>query len=126
MWETPGEGEPSMAERLAGSIMEKETPAWDSVEPAMFGNLDDLAMIGPAAKGLLGLAALGMVKPTGKIPISYVPELVKQAQKRVVEPVFTGATRTTWSPRAQTIASQAAKLTPEELLAFIRTLSEQK
>jgi len=126
IWGAPAEGEPSAAELLADSIMFNRPQEQDAISPAMFGNLDDLAMMAPAAKGLLGLAALGMVKPVVRPAAALIPQFVKQSQARIVEPIINDAVKITFSPESQMLAAQAASPTSEELLALVRALSLKK
>ena len=75
---------------MSGSVMDLPTEDYSgTVEPSFF-QLDDLAGMLPM-KGLLGLAALGGIKPMGGAMASLfkdlAPKAVKDAEKRIVEAI---------------------------------------
>ena len=104
---------------LTGSVMLKPEapPIQDSIESSLL-QLDDAIPWGLAGKGLLGLGLMAGIKPItreAKLVNYLLPEIVQQAQKRVVEPVSEAAV-TKFSPEVlelykQYLASQAPATT---------------
>lgn len=68
---------------------------------------DDLVPTSALTKLALGLAAMGAIKPVTRIAAETVPDVVKLAQKRIVEPIVNDAVKITISPQAKNMAQES-------------------
>ena len=128
MWSKPAEGEPSTAEILADSIMMQPRNEFDftsgvAADP-MF-QVSDFVPYGTIAKMLALSPLLGTIKPVTRGIGAYLPDVVKQAQKRVVEPVVKASDDAATMLWSKAVKPDPLTLTPEEELELIRILSSK-